>query len=331
MNSLLIGPGLPGGMMGSLMADLESNLEGVNRWLSKRNKPELSQDDLLIKLFDEVEHIWPMLGYPPLVTPYSQYVKNLALMNVIQTVKGKERWSMIADNTWDMILGRNGQLPGDVHEDLVSLAESQGKEFFSGDPQDLYPDDYDSFRPEMEKNGWDLGEDEEELFELAMHPEQYRNFKSGKAKADFEADLAGRRAKKAPAPVVQQESGDSISRPTEMNVKVNGESYHVEIEYGNAEEKEPVAEAPKVSENGHSKLAGEEIIAPIEGNFMLTKDANEKAIEIGDEVKEGDLIGYIESMKVYNAIMADKSGKISKICVGNGDKVFEDDPLVELS
>ncbi|MDH5597772.1 MAG: oxaloacetate decarboxylase, partial [Cyclobacteriaceae bacterium] len=74
MNSLLIGPGLPGGMMGSLMADLENNLSSLNKWMVKNNKPEVSQDDLLIALFEEVEYIWPMLGYPPLVTPYSQYV-----------------------------------------------------------------------------------------------------------------------------------------------------------------------------------------------------------------------------------------------------------------
>jgi pyruvate carboxylase subunit B len=89
MNSLLIGPGLPGGMMGSLMADLQSNLENINKWKVKNNQPELTQDDLLVKLFNEVEYIWPMVGYPPLVTPYSQYVKNLAMMNVIQIEKGK--------------------------------------------------------------------------------------------------------------------------------------------------------------------------------------------------------------------------------------------------
>ena len=43
MNSLLIGPGLPGGMMGSLMADLENNLASLNKWLHKRNEPLLSQ------------------------------------------------------------------------------------------------------------------------------------------------------------------------------------------------------------------------------------------------------------------------------------------------
>ena len=76
--------------MGSLMADLETNLESVNRYLSKNGKPTLSQDDLLIKLFDEVAYVWPKAGYPPLVTPFSQYVKNLALMNVTQMLKSKE-------------------------------------------------------------------------------------------------------------------------------------------------------------------------------------------------------------------------------------------------
>ena len=41
MNSLLIGPGLPGGMMGSLMADLEDNLASLNKWKRKRGQPEL--------------------------------------------------------------------------------------------------------------------------------------------------------------------------------------------------------------------------------------------------------------------------------------------------
>ena len=114
MNSLLIGPGLPGGMMGSLMADLENNLKTVNKSLAKRGKDPITQDDLLIKLFDEVKHVWPRVGYPPLVTPYSQYVKNLSLFNVMQMVKGKERWSMIDENTWGMLMGKSGKLLGEL-------------------------------------------------------------------------------------------------------------------------------------------------------------------------------------------------------------------------
>ena len=36
----------------------------------------MTQDELLIKLFNEVAYVWPRVGYPPLVTPFSQYVKN---------------------------------------------------------------------------------------------------------------------------------------------------------------------------------------------------------------------------------------------------------------
>ena len=175
MNSLLIAPGLPGGMMGSLMADLESNLESINKYKAKRNLPFMTQDQLLIKLFDEVAYVWPRVGYPPLVTPFSQYVKNLAMMNVMAMEKGKERWGMIADDIWDMILGKSGRLPGKLAPEIVELAKSKGYEFVDTDPQLNYPDALDEYRKEMDENGWEYGEDDEELFELAMHDRQYRD------------------------------------------------------------------------------------------------------------------------------------------------------------
>jgi pyruvate carboxylase subunit B len=47
----------------------------------------------------------------------------------------------------------------------------------------------------MEKNGWDCGQDDEELFELAMHERQYRDYKSGVAKQRFEQELEQARQK----------------------------------------------------------------------------------------------------------------------------------------
>ena len=41
----------------------------------------------------------------------------------------------------------------------------------------------------MADNGWDCGPDDEELFELAMHDRQYRDYKSGIAKKRFEEEL----------------------------------------------------------------------------------------------------------------------------------------------
>ncbi len=154
-----------------------------------KNEPELSIDDLLVMLFDEVEYVWPKLGYPPLVTPFSQYVKNVALMNLMQQVKGEERWTMIDNHTWDMILGKSGRLPGTLAPEIIELAKSKGYEFVDTDPQLNYPDALDEYRKEMDENGWEYGEDDEELFELAMHDRQYRDYKSGVAKKRFEEEL----------------------------------------------------------------------------------------------------------------------------------------------
>ena len=74
MSSLLLGCGLPGGMMGSMMADLTGVMGAINNNRAAKGEPELSEDELLVRLFDEVAYVWPRVGYPPLVTPFSQYV-----------------------------------------------------------------------------------------------------------------------------------------------------------------------------------------------------------------------------------------------------------------
>ncbi|MBP5514795.1 MAG: oxaloacetate decarboxylase [Bacteroidaceae bacterium] len=189
MSSLLLGSGLPGGMMGSMMADLGGIQSAINNIRKQKGEPELSTDDMLVALFNEVEHVWPMVGYPPLVTPFSQYTKNIALMNLLTIEQGKGRFVMMDDAMWGMILGKSGKVPGPIAPELVEIAKKQGREFTDTDPHTLYPDKLDEFRKEMDENGWEYGQDDEELFELAMHPEQYRNFKSGQAKKNFLADL----------------------------------------------------------------------------------------------------------------------------------------------
>lgn len=189
MSSLLLGCGLPGGMMGSMMADLGGIRQTINNLRKKKGEEELSVDDMLVKLFDEVAYVWPRVGYPPLVTPFSQYVKNIALMNLLTLEQGKGRFVMMDDSMWGMILGKSGKIPGTIDQELVDLAAKQGREFTNADPHTLLPNALDDFRKEMDENGWEYGQDDEELFELAMHPEQYRNYKSGQAKKNFLADL----------------------------------------------------------------------------------------------------------------------------------------------
>ncbi len=189
MSSLLLGCGLPGGMMGSMMSDLGPIQKMINKLRAQKGEAELTMDDMLVKLFNEVEYVWPKVGYPPLVTPFSQYTKNIALMNLLTMEQGKGRYVMMDDAIWGMILGKSGKVPGEIAPELIELAKQQKREFTDADPHTLIPNALEGFKKEMDENGWDYGQDDEELFELAMHPEQYRPFKSGQAKKQLLADI----------------------------------------------------------------------------------------------------------------------------------------------
>ena len=220
MSSLLLGCGLPGGMMGSMMADLAGIHHVINNTLKAKGEPELTTDQMLVKLFDEVAYVWPRVGYPPLVTPFSQYVKNIALMNLLTMAQGKGRFVMMDDSMWGMILGKSGKIPGEIDPELKELAAKQGREFTTADPHTLIPNALDDFRKEMDENGWDYGQDDEELFELGMHPEQYRAFKSGQAKKQFLADLQkAKDAKMGGGKKISQEEIDAIKHAKADAVK----------------------------------------------------------------------------------------------------------------
>ena len=328
MNSLIIGPGLPGGMMGSLMEDLEKNLNGLNRWMKKRDLPEVSQDELVIRLFKEVEYVWPRMGYPPLVTPFSQYVKNTALMNVMQLAKGKKRGSMIDENTWNMLLGKSGNLPGPLSDELKELAIKQKKKFNTGNPQDLYPDELDTYRKKMKEKSWNTGQDDEDLMEYAMHPLQYEAFMSGKAKKDFEADLANR--KLVASGSLSQQGDISMFKGSTMTIDVEGTSYKVDLSYGDIngdkKDKKDVGSGEKQN-NDALKI----ISSPLEGKFLFSNGSAQTVIKIGDAVRIGDVIGYVESMKVINAITADTEGRIIEIVPRDGEDIYEDDIILRLS
>ena len=291
MSSLLLGCGLPGGMMGSMMADLAGIHGVINQTLKAKGQPELSQDDILVQLFDEVAYVWPRVGYPPLVTPFSQYVKNIALMNLLTMAQGKGRFVMMDDSMWGMILGKSGKIPGKIDPELVELAKKQGREFTDADPHTLLKNALPDFIKEMEENGWDRGQDDEELYELAMHPEQYRNYKSGQAKKNFLADLEKAKVAKA-----QSAAGPKVSIE--------------EI----AAFKHAKADAITAPENG-------QVLFEVSGDAGVTR-----CIEpaIGTKYKEGDTVCYLQTQ--YGQLVplkAGLSGKLVDITAFQGKKVVK--------
>lgn len=298
MSSLLLGCGLPGGMMGSMMADLGGIRQTINNLRKKKGEEELSMDDMLVKLFGEVEYVWPRVGYPPLVTPFSQYTKNIALMNLLTLEQGKGRFVMMDDSMWGMILGKSGKIPGTVDPELVELAKQQGREFTDADPHTLLPNALDDFKKEMDENGWDYGQDDEELFELAMHPEQYRNFRSGQAKKNFLADLQAAKDAKLGAKVSPEEAAafkhakaDAIVAP------VKGQVFW---EFQGEGEAAPAVE-PYIGKEYKEGDAFCYILTPW-GEFETVPAAlGGKLVEInakqGAKIGKGDVIAYIQRLE----------------------------------
>lgn len=294
MSSLLLGCGLPGGMMGSMMADLKGIMGAINNTRQQKGEKPYTEDELLIKLFNEVAYVWPRVGYPPLVTPFSQYVKNIALMNLLTLEKGQPRFTMMDENMWGMILGKSGRLPGKVDPELVALAKSKGKEFTDADPQSYYPDELPRYREMMKQEGWDEGQDEEELFEFAMHEPQYRKYKDGSAKRQFEEDLE--KAREAQNAATLKPEQVIAMRHAEADPVIAPETGRILWQVGGGEEAEKFIEPyiGKAYKDGDTFC----ILETTNGRLVdIPANMGGRLVEIdarqGDTVNRGDVIAYI--------------------------------------
>jgi len=70
------------------------------------------------------------------------------------------------------------------------------------------------------------------------------------------------------------------------------------------------------------------ITAPMVGTFYAAPSPGAKPfVEIGDEIKVGQVLCVIEAMKMMNQIEADKAGRIASIMARNGDPVEFGQPL----
>ena len=292
MTSLLVGCGLPGGMMGSLMADLKGIHAAINANLKKKGEPELSEDELLVQLFDEVQRIWPMLGTPCLVTPFSQYVKNAALMNLFSRSMGEKDFTRMDPAMWGMILGKSGKLPGELAPEIIELAKEKGYEFYTDDPQKLYPDVLPHYIEEMEKLGWDRGQDDEELFEFAMHEKQYREYKSGLAKEQFNKDLLERMEKAA-------KGGQQVT-------------------FISAADKRAILHP-----------SSEPVEATQAGTVLWELDYNEDshAPAFGKLYRQGDLVCYLQTQHGIEPLTASQDSRLVAIDKQQGDKAVKGDAI----
>ena len=114
------------------------------------------------------------------------------------------------------------------------------------------------------------------------------------------------------------------------SVTVNGEEFKVEMEKEAEPEKKKVVVQPAAAASkaeAAAKSAGpvdakNAIKAPLPGVIIEVK------VAVGDEVKAGDTVVVLEAMKMANNLTTDRAGKVTAVCVGVGESVMEDTPLV---
>ena len=179
--------------------------------------------------------------------------------------------------------------------EIVELAKAQGREFTDADPHTLLPNALDDFRREMDENGWEYGQDDEELWELAMHPEQYRNYKSGQAKKNFLIDLQNAKDAELGTKLSPEElAAFKHAKADALVAPVKGQVFW---EFGGDGEAEPTVE-PFI---GKEYEEGEPFcyIVATWGEIVTVPAAlGGKLVEInakqGAKVNKGDVIAYIE-------------------------------------
>ena len=95
----------------------------------------------------------------------------------------------------------------------------------------------------------------------------------------------------------------------------------------------PKTEAPKAPEAPKAAPAPKAADVPA-GGYKVTSPLPGSVIKVlvqeGQDVKKGDTLLTLESMKMENAIMADRDGKVTKIAVTAGQNVMQEDLLLVL-
>lgn len=114
-------------------------------------------------------------------------------------------------------------------------------------------------------------------------------------------------------------------------VTVNGKKYTVETEKPVAPAPKaapaPAAAAPKAAAPAPkaTPAAGAQVKSPLPGSVVKV------CVSEGQDVKKGDTLLILESMKMENPILAEQDGKVAQVAVAAGQTVMQDDLLVVLA
>lgn len=301
---------VPGGML----TNMESQLK------------EQGAADKMDEVLAEIPRVRKDLGYIPLVTPTSQIVGTQAVINVLTG----ERYKSISRETAGVLKGEYGATPAPVDAQLQARV-LEGKPAITCRPADLLEPELAALTEELrtlalEKSiALTTGEGEiDDVLTYALFPQIGLNFLEHRGDATaFEPAPTGIEA--APAVAAPPVSSE---QPAVYTVKVNGQSYVVEVASGgDVSAINPVAAAPAPAASPAAAPAGatHPLEAPLAGNIFHVN------VIVGDTVEAGDVIVVLEAMKMETEVRAQRSGVVAEVMVKVGDKVAVGDPLISVA
>ena len=294
---------VPGGML--------TNLENQLR--------EQNAAEKLDEVLEEIPKVREDLGFIPLVTPTSQIVGTQAVLNVISG----ERYRNITKETEGVLKGEYGATPAPMNRKLQAKVLN-GKEAINCRPADLLEPEFEKQKADLiglaEAENIALKNEIDDTLTYALFPQiGWRFLKNRDNPEAFEAIPSEDDLKPARKNSLEVDSGI-------YTVEVEGKSYMVRVSEGGdisqlteLSESKPSAEAPATS--------GEiiEVAAPLAGNVFKV------AVDIGDNISEGEIILVLEAMKMETEIRSTSTGIVTQIFVASGDAVKVGDVLLTLS
>lgn len=89
------------------------------------------------------------------------------------------------------------------------------------------------------------------------------------------------------------------------------------------------APAAQASASASQTVSGNVVKSPIVGTFYAASSPDKAPfVTIGQQVKKGDVLMIIESMKLMNEVQSEFDGTIAEILVKNGEAVEYDQPIM---
>ena len=131
---------------------------------------EMGMGDRFFDVMDEMPRVREDLGFPPLVTPTSQIVGTMAMMNVMMG----DRYKMVPNEVKDLVRGKYGQLPGTISDEIrqTIIGDEQP---ITCRPADLIEPELEGYRQDLASKGYN-GITDEDVLTYAMFPEVAINF-----------------------------------------------------------------------------------------------------------------------------------------------------------